>query len=249
MRVMRSGLPIVLLISTSTLTAQAPPIRAWLGLEASLPVATYRLLPSVAADAGPAPTYGAVELEVVVDVNGRVAQARVVTRLADAFDHASLEATRRWRFRPSQRGGRPVTTLIGVRFMFLPPKAPGTGSEVNAQVGVLPRRPLPAPGAPLTAYPATGTPGLAAPRLVRAVTPEYTDAAIRRRIQGDVEVEAVVTPDGAVGSTRVVRSLDAASGLDEQALISARYWFFEPGTLNGQAVPVTSTFVLTFRLN
>ena len=86
------------------------------------------------------------------------------------------------------------------------------------------------------------------PRLVRAVTPEYTDAAIRRKVQGEVEVEAVVMPDGTVGSTRILRSLDQMYGLDEQALISARYWFFEPATLNGQAVPATSTLILTFRL-
>ncbi len=246
MRVMVGGLLAVLLNPTPALDAQAPPVRAWLGSEALLPVATYRLIPSIAV-VDPAPVHGAVELEVVVDVAGRVAHARVVTHLTEAFDRASLEAIRRWRFRPAQRGGRPVS-LIGVRFMFLPPKAPGAASEVNAMVGVLPRRPLPPPASPLDAYPATGTPGLAAPRTVRTVTPEYTDAGLRRKIQGDVELEVVVTPDGRVASTRVVRSLDAASGLDEQALIAARYWLFEPATLDGRPVAVTATLILQFGL-
>lgn len=236
------------LVQPRTLEAQAKPIQAWLASDASMPVPTYRVLPNFAADGAAVTVHGAVEIEVVVDASGRVAHTRVVTRLAESFDRASLEATRRWRFRPAQRSGRPVTALIGVRFMFLPPKAPGGSPEVSALVGLLARRPLPAPAAPLEAYPAKGTPGLAMPRLVRAVTPEYTDAALRRKVQGEVEVEAVVLPDGTVGSTRILRSLDPMSGLDEQALISARYWFFEPATLNGQAVPVTSTLILTFRL-
>ena len=124
MRVMVGGLLAVLLNPTPALHAQAPPIRAWLGSETLLPVATYRLIPSIAV-VDPAPVHGAVELEVVVDVAGRVAHARVVTHLAEAFDRASLEAIRRWRFRAAQRGGRPVSTLIGVRFMFLPPKVSG----------------------------------------------------------------------------------------------------------------------------
>ena len=237
------------LVQALTLDAQAPrPVQAWLASGASMPVATYRVIPTYTADGAAASAKGAVEVEVVVDASGRVVHARVVTRLADAFDRVSLEAMRRWRFRPAQRFGRPVTSLIGVRFNFLPPKMPGASPEVTAMVGFLARRPLSSPAAPVVAYPTNGTPGLDAPRLVRAITPEYTQEAMRRRLQGDVEVEAVILADGTVGSTRVVRSLDSVHGLDEQALISARYWLFDPATLDGQAVPVTSTLILTFRL-
>jgi protein TonB len=235
------------LIHPLGLGAQAPPIQAWLGSDTSMPVATFRVLPSFAADSGPATIHGAVEIEAVVDVSGRVAHGRVVTRLAEAYDQASLEALRRWRFRPAQRSGRPAATLIGVRFTFLPPRVPGAASEVNAITGLLPRRPLPAPASPVETVPLNHS-ELTAPHLVRAINPEYTDAATRRKIQGDVQVEAVIMPDGTVGSARVVRSLDATHGLDEQALIAARYWFLEPGTLNGQPVAVTVRMLLSFRL-
>ncbi len=237
------------LLYALALDAQAPsPVRAWLASGASMPVPTYRVIPAFTADGTADVAHGAVEVEVVVDASGRVAHARVVTRLADAYDRASLEAVKRWRFQPAQRSGRPAITLIGVRFMFLPPKQAGASSEVSALTGLLPRRPLPSSAAPGGVYPMTGTPGLQGPRPVRTIVAEYTETAIRRKIQGEVEVEAIILADGTVGATRVVRSLDSTTGLDEQALISARYWLFEPAMLNGQAVPVTSRLVLTFRL-
>ena len=240
---------VVVVIAGRSLDAQTPqPVRAWLASGASMPVPTYRMIPNYTADGTTGAARGAVEVEVVVDASGRVAHARVVTRLAEAFDRAALEATRRWRFRPAQRAGKPVTSLIGLRYMFLPPKVPGAPPEVSALVGFLARRPLPRPASPVEAYPAKGTPGLELPRAVRSITPEYTEAAMRRKVQGEVEVEVVILADGTVGSTRLVRSLDSVHGLDEQALIAARYWLFEPGMLNGQVVPVTSTLILTFHL-
>ncbi len=250
MQAMRRGLIVgSVLLQTLAVSAQTPrPIQAWLASEDALPVATFRVIPSSIAGPSANETRGAVEVEVVVDASGRVAHARVVTSLAEAFDQASLEAVRRWRFRPAMRSNKPITTLVGVRFMFLPPRTAGGNPEVNALVGVLPRRPLPDPAAPLDAYPIKGTPGLVPLRAIRTVTPEYTPAAMKRKIQGDVELEIVVRADGSVGSARVLRSLDASLGLDEQALIGARYWFFEPATLNGQAVAATARLVLSFRL-
>jgi protein TonB len=115
-------------------------------------------------------------------------------------------------------------------------------------VGLLPQRPLPSPAAPIQAVPLRGAPGLRAPRPVRRITPTYSPAAMRRKIQGEVQVELQILADGTVGSSRVIRSLDTETGLDEQALIAARYWLFEPATLNGQPVAATSMLVLTFRL-
>jgi len=226
----------------------AAPLRAYLASEASLPIATFRVIPAFNADTPPGTTFGAVEIEAVVDVMGRVAQARVMTRLGDAFDQASLEAIRRWRFRPALRGREPVATLVGVRFTFLPPKAAGSAPEVNAQVGLMPRRVLQAPATTPTVYSTKENPGMVGPRVIRSITAEYTAEAMKRKIQGDVEVEILILPDGTVGAARVARSLDSTTGLDEQALVSARYWLFEPATLNGQAVATTSMLLVSFRL-
>ena len=94
-----------------------------------------------------------------------------------------------------------------------------------------------------------GTPGLVLPKLTKAAPPHYTAQAMRRKIQGAVEVQAVVGVDGAVDRVRIFKSLDKKYGLDEEALASARKWQFEPGTLNGKPVPVLVIVHMEFYLS
>ena len=72
--------------------------------------------------------------------------------------------------------------------------------------------------------------GVETPKLIREVKPQYTAQAMRAKIQGEVLLECIVMPDGSVGNIRVVRSLDAAFGLDQEAIKAARQWRFQPGT-------------------
>jgi periplasmic protein TonB len=90
--------------------------------------------------------------------------------------------------------------------------------------------------------------GVVAPRLIREVKPSYTSEAMRARIQGTVRLQAIVSPDGSVSSARVIRSLDAVFGLDQEALKTIKQWRFVPGTLAGRAVPVLIDVELTFTL-
>ena len=55
------------------------------------------------------------------------------------------------------------------------------------------------------------------PVLVRDKKPSYTQSAMDAKIQGTVEVEAVVETNGKVSAVRVVRSLDKVHGLDDEA--------------------------------
>ena len=92
-------------------------------------------------------------------------------------------------------------------------------------------------------------PGVQNPILVLKVTPKYTAAARRAGIQGEVELDAVVRTDGAIGEVRVARSLDKAFGLDDQAIEAARQWTFQPARLaNGKPVPIIVKLVLQFKL-
>jgi TonB family protein len=90
--------------------------------------------------------------------------------------------------------------------------------------------------------------GVETPRLIREVKPQYTAQAMRAKIQGEVLLECIVMPDGSVGNIRVVRSLDAAFGLDQEAIKAARQWRFQPGTRQGQPVPVLVTIAIAFTL-
>jgi protein TonB len=91
--------------------------------------------------------------------------------------------------------------------------------------------------------------GLKAPVLIQAVYPKYTSDAMRAKIQGVVEVQAVVMPDGSVSRARVITSLDKVFGLDEQAVLAAKQWTFEPGKLDGKPVPVAVKVNLEFKLH
>jgi protein TonB len=92
--------------------------------------------------------------------------------------------------------------------------------------------------------------GVTAPVLVHEVRPAYTVNAMRAKLQGIVEMEVVVLPDGSVDPARirVTRSLDATFGLDREAVAAVRQWRFRPGRFQGQAVPVRVNVELTFSL-
>jgi len=91
--------------------------------------------------------------------------------------------------------------------------------------------------------------GVTDPTLLRRETPKYTSEAMRAKIQGVVELEAVVLPNGTVGDVRITKSLDARYGLDQEAIRAAKAWLFKPGTLKGEPVAVLVTLILEFRLH
>jgi TonB family protein len=84
-----------------------------------------------------------------------------------------------------------------------------------------------------------------APRVLVEVKPVYTDDALRRRVQGTVMLELIVTRDGRPTNIRVARSLDP-EGLDRTAVSAAERWRFEPGRLNGSPVDVLVTLLIDF---
>jgi periplasmic protein TonB len=91
--------------------------------------------------------------------------------------------------------------------------------------------------------------GCANPTLVRQVDPKYTSEAMRAKLQGDVEIEAVVQKDGKVGQVQLTRSLDKQFGLDDEAMKAAKGWLFRPAVCQGQAVDMIVTLQLQFRLH
>jgi TonB family protein len=91
--------------------------------------------------------------------------------------------------------------------------------------------------------------GVSYPTLLHQETPQYPEAAMRAKIEGSVELEAVVLADGTVGDVRVLKSLDQASGLDAEAIAVAKKWLFKPALKDGKPVPVIVTLILEFRLD
>jgi protein TonB len=89
-------------------------------------------------------------------------------------------------------------------------------------------------------------PGVVPPTLVREQKPGYTSAAMRARIQGVAEVEAVVLEDGRVGAVRILKSLDKIHGLDQMALDAAKQFVFRPATDKGKPIRYTVRILLEF---
>lgn len=87
------------------------------------------------------------------------------------------------------------------------------------------------------------------PVVLRSNEPEYTNEALAARIQGTVQLEAVVLANGTVGALRVMRSLDQVMGLDQAAIAAARKWLFRPATRQGRPVDVVVTLYLEFRIH
>lgn len=92
--------------------------------------------------------------------------------------------------------------------------------------------------------------GVTFPTLLRQEQPKYTSEAMRAKIQGIVELEAVVLENGTIGQVRVVKSLDKVFGLDQEAITAARKWLFRPGVdPSGKPVATIVTLILEFRLH
>ena len=91
--------------------------------------------------------------------------------------------------------------------------------------------------------------GVTYPVVLKEVKPKYTADAMREKLQGQVEIQAVVGRDGKVERARVIQSLDKVLGLDDAALAAAKAWVYKPGTKDGQPVPVVVSLMLEFRLH
>jgi TonB family protein len=94
---------------------------------------------------------------------------------------------------------------------------------------------------------ATSSPAaVTAPKLLRKVEPQYTEEARAAKYSGVVVLQVVIGPDGQAHNFKLVKSLGL--GLDQKAVEAVRQWHFQPGTKNGEAVPVAATVEVNFRL-
>jgi len=90
-------------------------------LNISAPKIIYQIEPEFSEEARRAKHQGSVILVVDVDVSGRVSNIRVVKSLGLGLDEKAVEAVSRWRFRPAQKNGKPITVpaTIDVNFHLL----------------------------------------------------------------------------------------------------------------------------------
>ena len=88
--------------------------------------------------------------------------------------------------------------------------------------------------------------GISPPRVVYQEEPEYSDKARKKKIQGTVELSAVVGADGNVHDVKIEHSAEAS--LDRQAVAALKKWKFKPATKDGEPVAVKLHTEMSFRL-
>lgn len=83
------------------------------------------------------------------------------------------------------------------------------------------------------------------PQYLAGPSPQYTEKAIEREVQGTMVVKCVVTTEGRVHGCRVLKSLPFMDRAVIDALERRRY---KPAALGGRPVEVDYTFRITLRL-
>jgi TonB family protein len=198
-----------------------------------LPTIVRQAVPRYTPAAMAARIAGSVELEVVVSTDGTVRDIRIVRSLDKTYglDAEAVRAAQRWLFTPGRRAdGQPVPVIVTLILEFNLDKPRSAEQQL------------------FDAATADDVPGLVKPEVIKSVDAKYTSDAMRARLEGVVQLEVVVLRDGTVGAARVVRSLDTASGLDDEALRAVRAWVFRPGSLNGETVSVLARVNIAFRI-
>lgn len=106
-----------------------------------------------------------------------------------------------------------------------------------------PAPPPPAPEAPKRIRVSTG---VQEAKLSRKVTPVYPPIAKQARIQGVVQLEAIIAEDGSIQNLRVVSGHPL---LAQSALNAVSQWHYEPTLLNNEPVEVVTIINVVFKLN
>ena len=81
---------------------------------------------------------------------------------------------------------------------------------------------------------------------LRKVDPKYIASAAAERIEGKVQLSAVIRGDGHVDSIAILKRLD--DRLDFSAAEALRKWEFEPARRDGRPIDVDAIFEIPFRL-
>jgi TonB family protein len=234
----------VLLTLSAPAAAQSLGAGAILGMQPAMPL----LIDSSKHPPAPPDTVvGSMLLELVVGETGRVEHLRVGRGLSPGVDLAASAAVRQWRFRPAVRSRRPVAAIVHLELTFQKPESARGPRDLVISLKPPPR--VVPPGSVNVEVVPPATTGLVNPRVLRPVSPYYPDAAARVKAQGEVELDVVVMPDGTVGAAKIRKSLDKQGALDQEALVTAGYWLFQPATLKGKPVATTIRLTLAFRMS
>ena len=98
-----------------------------------------------------------------------------------------------------------------------------------------------------TYYPGVG--GVGFPSCEHCPKPTYSESALKAKYEGNVLLEAVITPEGRAGKIRVVKGPDQGLGVEEKAIDVLGRWRFNPAQgPTGKPVAVQVPIQIAFHL-
>lgn len=222
------------------------PAQVRVGGQVREPVKIKDVKPAYPESAKAAGMQGIVIMEIRVDSDGSVVDAKVLRPIGEPLDSAAMDAVLQWRFMPTLLNGSPVEILMTVTINF---RLDG-GEQAPAQPGGQIAQDLPA----ATPDPITWSPGdpplrvggaVKEPKKLKDVKPAYPADAMAAGISGIVILEIQINEDGLVDEATVLRSIEL---LDEAARAAVLQWKFVPTVVNGVPAPVVMTVTVNFTL-
>ena len=178
---------------------------------------------SYTEDARSAGIGGSVALSIVYGEDGAIRDIKVIRGLPFGLTEQAITAAKRIKFEPATKNGEPVSVRGNLEFTF--------NIEATPE------------------YLQAGVEGVGKPELIDMKKPEYTEAARKDRIQGDVRLIVIFRSNGEIGHIDVIQGLP--DGLTEKAIELAKAIKFSPATFSNsdKTVGVWSEVAITFKLD
>lgn len=107
------------------------------------------------------------------------------------------------------------------------PQTPASQPESQPVAAVPPPAAVTPPPAPAPTPPPAAAPAPVTPTVISSVQPRYPPVALRRRVEGSVEVGFTIMPDGSVANVRVLSSRPNNT-FDREAINAMERWRFTP---------------------
>jgi periplasmic protein TonB len=84
----------------------------------SAPVPIYKVEPEYSEEARKAKFQGTVEIEIVIDEQGKPTNFKIRSPLGLGLDEKAVDAVKQWRFRPGMKNGKPVAVVAKIEVNF-----------------------------------------------------------------------------------------------------------------------------------
>ncbi len=120
------------------------------------------------------------------------------------------------------------------------------GGVLGAMGTVAPPPPPPPPVAVASNGPLHIGGNVKSPRAISTPQPKYPMLALQARIEGDVQIDAVIDKDGNVVQER---AMSGPPLLMNAAIDAVKHWKYQPTYLNGEPWPIELTINVTFSLS